>query len=66
MQSFIVKIRLVLLGVILGALAGYFYWYQVGCMSGTCPITSHWFNSSVYGAILGGLLFDSFKSNKAH
>jgi xanthosine utilization system XapX-like protein len=64
MLSFIVKIRLVLLGAIVGALAGYFYWQQIGCVNGTCPITSNWFNSTAYGAILGGLLFDAFRGNK--
>lgn len=56
------------LGMALGATAGYLYWYFVGCNSGTCVITSSPVNSSVYGAVMGGLLLNTFstkKSNKA-
>jgi len=43
-------------GILIGVLAGYSYWYYVGCYSGTCPITSNWHVSSAYGAVMGGLL----------
>lgn len=46
----------------LGALAGYIYWSQVGCASGTCAITSSPTNSTLYGALMGGLLANSFTS----
>jgi hypothetical protein len=36
--------------------AGYLYWQQIGCSSGTCMITSKWHNSTAYGALMGGLL----------
>lgn len=52
---------LAIAGVIVGAIAGYFYWKFIGCNSGTCPITSKPFNSSAYGALMGGLLFSMFK-----
>ena len=45
----------------MGGLAGYAYYHFVGCASGTCPITSKPLNSSLYGALMGGLLFSSFK-----
>ena len=51
---------LTVLGVALGALAGYFYSQHFGCTSG-CAITSSPLNSSLYGAFMGGLLFNSFK-----
>ncbi len=41
------------LGAILGAAAGYAYYYFVGCSSGTCPITSNWHISTLYGAGMG-------------
>ncbi len=41
-----------------GAIGGYFYWYFVGCKSGTCPITSHWYSTGLYGALLGYLFGD--------
>ena len=52
---------LYLAGAFIGAIAGYLYWQKVGCASGTCMITSKPFNSSVYGALMGALLFGLFK-----
>ncbi|WP_304197492.1 DUF6132 family protein [Flavobacterium alvei] len=53
------------IGVVIGALAGYLYYFYVGCSSGTCAITSKPLNSSLYGAVMGGLLFNMFvKSSK--
>jgi len=46
------------IGVALGAIGGYAYYYFVGCASGTCAITSKPFNSTVYGMLMGGLLLD--------
>lgn len=48
------------LGIIVGTIAGYLYYYYVGCVSGTCSITSRPFNSSLYGAVMGGLVFNMF------
>ena len=55
---------LVVMGVVTGALAGFLYWKFVGCTSGSCAITSKPVNSSLYGALIGGLLFSIFKPNK--
>jgi len=60
----IYKYRLTLLGIMAGALAGYLYYYFVGCASGTCIITSRPLNSTLYGALLGGLLFNMFQKNE--
>ncbi|MBP1618759.1 MAG: hypothetical protein H6Q14_2586 [Bacteroidetes bacterium] len=49
------------LGVIVGAIGGYFYWKYIGCTTGACPITSSPVISAIYGAVLGGLLGDIFK-----
>lgn len=40
----------------MGTLGGYLYYHFVGCVSGTCPITSNPYNMMVYGAVLGYLL----------
>jgi uncharacterized protein YcfJ len=64
MMSFLKNNRLVVIGIAIGAIAGYLYWQQVGCSSGTCPITSKWHNSTAYGALMGGLLFSMFKKEK--
>ncbi len=51
-------------GLILGAIGGYLYYHYIGCDSGTCPITSKPFNSTLYGAFMGGLLFNMFIGDK--
>jgi hypothetical protein len=52
---------LYLIGAAVGVMAGYIYWQQVGCASGTCMITSKPVNSTLYGALMGALLFGMFK-----
>ncbi|MDP3147822.1 MAG: DUF6132 family protein [Ignavibacteria bacterium] len=48
----------------LGAAAGYAYYYFIGCQSGTCPIQSNPYFSTLYGAMLGGIfIFPSKKKN---
>ncbi|TAD82629.1 MAG: hypothetical protein EAY75_16115 [Bacteroidetes bacterium] len=54
---------LYIVGAVTGAVAGYFYWQQIGCSSGTCVITSKPINSTLYGALLGALLFGLFKKH---
>jgi hypothetical protein len=61
MKILLLKYRLELAGILLGALAGWSYWYFVGCTSGTCPITSKPLNSMTYGAVMGALLLSIFK-----
>jgi phage shock protein E len=58
------KYKLTILGVIAGAIAGYLYYHFVGCNSGTCAITSKPVNSTLYGALMGGLVFNIFKKEK--
>ncbi|MEM8521143.1 DUF6132 family protein [Flavobacterium sp. PL12] len=48
------------IGIIVGFLAGYLYYLQIGCASGTCAITSKPLNSTLYGGLMGGLLFNLF------
>lgn len=48
------------IGVVVGLIAGYTYYFYVGCASGTCAITSKPLNSTLYGGLMGGLLFNMF------
>jgi len=67
MKKFLRKHRYGLVIIIPGAFLGFLYWYYIGCNTGTCPITSVWYNSAIYGAILGyfaGDLIDSRKRKK--
>lgn len=62
-------IIITLIGVVVGLISGYAYYYYIGCASGTCAITSNPINSTIYGGVLGGLLFnmisDFFKKKKS-
>lgn len=64
MKNWVLKNKLTIIGVLLGAFAGYMYWQQIGCSNGTCRITSTWHNSTAYGSLMGGLLFSMFKQEK--
>ena len=48
------------IGVIIGLVAGYLYSQEIGCTSGSCAITSKPLNSTLYGGLMGGLLFNLF------
>ena len=43
-------------GAAAGAALGYTYYALVGCSSGTCPITSNPAISTIWGAVIGGLI----------
>lgn len=55
--------KMLLFGVAFGALVGFLYWNFIGCTTGTCAITSSPINSTIYGSLMGGLLFSSWKKN---
>lgn len=64
MMKFARKYILALVGILIGAVAGFLYWKFVGCNSGTCAITSKPLNSTLYGALMGGLLLSIFQNTK--
>lgn len=49
------------LGIVAGTVLGYVYYQYVGCADGSCPITSQPVNSSIYGAVMGGLFVNLFQ-----
>ena len=61
MQKMIRKNLLSIIGVFVGAIAGFLYWKYVGCLTGTCKITSSPINSSLYFSLMGLLIFSMFK-----
>jgi len=62
-MEFLKKYTLTIIGVLIGAIAGYAYYHYIGCASGGCHITSKPMNSTLYGALLGGLLFNIFQKD---
>ncbi|WP_051203239.1 hypothetical protein [Hugenholtzia roseola] len=56
MKTLFFKYKWATLGILLGGIAGFFYWKEVGCLNGQCLIQSVWYNSTGYGMLLGGLL----------
>lgn len=64
MKSLIKKYRIMILGVIIGILSGFLYWYFIGCSTGTCPLTSSPIKSTFFGAVIGGLMFSPNKNKK--
>jgi hypothetical protein len=44
-----------IIGALLGAAGGFFYWKYVGCVSGTCTIKSNWYLMIPWAAVLGFL-----------
>lgn len=61
MKKWVSNNLLYIAGGFIGAIAGYFYWQQIGCISGTCAITSSPINSTLYGAVMGALLLGLLK-----
>jgi Family of unknown function (DUF6132) len=64
MKNLITKYKLELVGLVGGSIAGWCYWYFVGCASGTCAITSSPVNSSLYGGFMGAIVLSLFKNEK--
>jgi hypothetical protein len=65
-MNFIKNNILTIVGVLLGAVAGYLYYNYVGCLSGTCAITSKPLNSTLYGGLMGGLFLNIFQKKKSN
>ncbi|HZK60848.1 MAG TPA: DUF6132 family protein [Anaerovoracaceae bacterium] len=73
MKEFIRKNLLIIIFSTAGAIGGLLYWKFVGCISGTCPIKSVWYLSTLFGLFFGyaagGLMEEvivKFKKQKKH
>ena len=51
------------IGMLIGSVGGYFYYSFVGC-NGSCLIGSSPYISTIYGAVMGGLFVNLFRSKK--
>ena len=64
-KNILKKISLLsIIGLAVGAIGGYIYYSQVGCVSGTCAITSNPWMSTAWGGAFGYLTFDLFSGKK--
>jgi hypothetical protein len=54
-----------LTGIIIGGVAGYIYYIKVGCVTGTCSITSNPYLSILWGALIGYFIADLFVGKNA-
>ncbi len=52
-----------IIGIVIGATAGFAYWYFIGCNTGSCAITSSPVNISIYGALMGGFVLNLFSKD---
>jgi hypothetical protein len=61
MKRWIAINKLYLIGACIGAIAGFLYWKYIGCVTGSCAITSNPFRSTIYFAFMGALVAGIFK-----
>ena len=65
MEMFTKKaIMKILIGIGIGSIAGYAYYYFVGCQGGGCPLSSNWLSTTLFGAFFGFVMMFPDK-NKA-
>jgi Family of unknown function (DUF6132) len=50
----------ILIGVVVGGGLGFGWYLLVGCSTGTCPLTSNPFTSTLFGMVMGVLIATSF------
>ncbi len=62
-KSFITSNKFAFIGTAVGLLAGYIYYQQIGCVDG-CTITGDPLNSSLYGALMGGIALSMLDAKK--
>ncbi|WP_317897881.1 hypothetical protein [Aurantibacillus circumpalustris] len=63
-RGFMKKYKKQLIGIFLGGVVGYLYYFFIGCSNGTCIISSNPLVSVPYGSLLGFLLVGTFKKKE--
>ena len=51
----------IVIGMVAGGGLGFAFYKFVGCSTGTCPLTSNPFTSTLYGAVVGALIATSLR-----
>ena len=57
-EHLIMTLKLII-GALVGGGLGFAYYKFVGCSTGTCPLTSNPFISTIYGMAMGALVANS-------
>ena len=57
-----IDLKRLVIGVVLGAMGGFAYYYFVGCSTGSCPLSSNPYLMTIWGIFFGSVLF--FKQEK--
>jgi hypothetical protein len=60
-KIFITENKWRIAGIGVGLIGGFLYYQFIGCNSGTCPITSNPWISTLYGGVIGYLISDLIK-----
>jgi hypothetical protein len=55
------KMIAIVIGAVAGGVVGYLYYRFIGCRSGACIITGNPYISTIYWAVLGGLIANILK-----
>jgi len=50
------KMIAIIIGAVAGGIVGFLYYRFIGCRSGACIITGNPYISTIYWAVLGGLV----------
>ncbi len=53
------KLMRYVIGALIGGIAGFAYYKFIGCATGTCPITSNPWSSTIYGMLMGTMIGSS-------
>jgi hypothetical protein len=51
-----------IIGALIGGIGGYLYWLEIGCLTGTCPLKSHWQTMVPFGIFAGYTAVDIIQS----
>ncbi len=55
-MDFLRKNKLLIIFAVTGMIGGFLYWKFIGCLTGSCPIKSVWYWSTLFGGLIGYLL----------
>ena len=53
-----------MIGIAIGAAGGFIYYKTVGCSTGSCPIVSNPWSSTIFGGVIGYIIGYFLNKNK--